>query len=283
MKEIIYYWSYLVFPFIILLILCKRLHKIARIIFILLSIIFIYSRFIEPQLITVKTTQINVWFESKIVLISDLHLWVYKSEKYLKRVVEKINNIPNVEYVFIAWDFTYNPKISELWRIFQPLENLNKPTYWVLWNHDVERPGPKLRWKLKTVLDKYWLHYLNNDTVELGNFTLLGFWSNWNNEDDVTLLDNYKESDNIIVLAHNPDTTSKYINNHADITLAWHTHGWQLRIPIIYKSVIPTKWNFDKWLTQEENTQLFITTWLGETAIPMRLFNPPVIEILELK
>lgn len=283
MKEIILYWSYLVFPFIAFLIFYKKLHKIARIIFILFSILFIYSRFIEPQLITVNTTEINVWFESKIVLIADTHLWVYKGKAFLKRVVEKINNIPDVDYVFIAWDLTWNPEIKDLWKIFKPLQNLNKPTYWVLWNHDVERPGPKLRWELKDILDSYWLHYLNNNVVELENFTLLWLGSNWNNEDDVSLLNNYKESDNILVLAHNPDTTSKYTNNNADLTLAWHTHGWQLRIPVIYKSVIPTKWDFDKWLTQEENTQLFITSWLWETAIPMRIFNPPVIEILELK
>lgn len=241
MHEFIYYWSYLVFPFVILLIVCKKLHKIARILFLLFSLLFIYSRFIEPQIITVKTTQINVWFESKIVLISDLHLWVYKAENYLSRVIEKINNIPDVDYVFIAWDFTYNPEISELWKIFEPLKYLEKPTYWVLWNHDVQRPGPKLRWELKEVLDNHWLHYLNNNTIKLNNFTLIWLGSNWNNEDNVSLLDNYTETDNIIVLAHNPDTTSKYTNNNADLSLAWHTHGWQLRIPVIYKSVIPTK------------------------------------------
>jgi predicted MPP superfamily phosphohydrolase len=283
MKELIYYWSYLVFPFMMFLISYKKLPLFWRIFFILLSLLFIYSRFIETQLITINNTQINVWFESKIALISDTHLWIYKDEVFLKRVIDKINNIPDLDYVFIAWDFTWNPKNDELLELFEPLSQLSIPTYWVLWNHDVEKPGPKIREELIEVLDWYWLYYLNNNAVELNNFTLLWLGSNWNNEDDITLLNDYKETDNIIVLTHNPDTISKYTNYIADLTLAWHTHWWQIRIPIIYKDVIPTKWDFDKWLTQEKYTQLFISSWLWETAIPMRLFNPPVIDILVLK
>jgi predicted MPP superfamily phosphohydrolase len=66
---------------------------------------------------------------------------------------------------------------------------------------------------------------LNNDIVEFDNFTLLGLGSNWNREDDTSLLQHYSQDENIIVLTHNPDTTLKYDNNNADLTLAGHTHG----------------------------------------------------------
>ena len=281
MVELIYYWSYLVFPFLFFLLTYKKITKSFKIFFLFLSIIFIYSRFIEPQIITVNKTNINLWFNTKIALISDLHIWKYKKEDYLKRVVNKINNL-DIDYLFIAWDLTYYPEINEIRELFLPFKNLNKPTYWVLWNHDVEKPGPKIREELIKVLKEYWLISLNNKEIYLWKFKLIWLWSYLNNEDNTELLDKHTLKDNIIVLTHNPDTTSKYNNKNIDLTLCWHTHGWQIRIPYLYKKIIPTIWNFDKWLTIEENTQLFITSWLWETLLPIRLFNFPIIDVIEV-
>jgi hypothetical protein len=80
-----------------------------------------------------------------------------------------------------------------------------------------------------------------------------------------------------------PDTTLKYKNNLVDLTLCWHTHWGQIKIPYLYKKVIPTKWIFDEWLTMEKNTQLFVTSWLWIIGLPFRFLNPPVIDILEIK
>ena len=281
MHEIIFYGSFLVFPFILFFIFFKKINIFIRIFFILLSVLFIWMRFIEPQIIIVKNEKIEVGFESKIILISDLHLGKYKTEKFLSKAVEKINNL-EADYVFIAGDFTYQPELKDLEKLFAPIWEINKPVYWVLWNHDVEKPGPKLRDELKTVLDNLWTNYLNNTTVNLGTFTLVGLGSNWNSEDDTSLLQEFAASDNIIVLAHNPDTTLKYSNNVADLTLVGHTHGWQLRIPGLYKSVIPTTGTFDKWFSQEASTKLYVSSWIWETAIPMRFLNFPEIVVLEL-
>ncbi len=105
----------------------------------------------------------------------------------------------------------------------------------------------------------------------------------WGQEDNVKLLDTFSEKDNVVVLTHDPDTTLDYTNNNADLTLVGHTHCGQMRIPWLYKYAIPTKGPFDKGLTQEKYTQLYITCGVGETALPLRLFNPPVIDILNLQ
>lgn len=281
MHEIIFYGSFAVIPFLLFFIFFKKIHIWLRILFIFLNLLFIWMRFVEPQIIIIKNEKIDLGFESKIILISDLHLGKYKTEKFLSKAVEKINNI-QADYVFIAGDFTYQPELIDLEKLFAPIWKINKPVYWVLWNHDVEKPGPKLRDELKTVLDNLWANYLNNTTVKLGNFTLVELGSNWNREDDTSLLEEFTPSDNIVVLAYNPDTTLKYSNNIPDLTLAGHTHGGQLRIPGLYKSVIPTTWNFDKWFSQEEFTKLYVSSGIWETAIPMRFLNFPEIVVLEL-
>lgn len=282
MHEIILYGSYIVFPIIFTCFYTNKIPKLLRIIVIFLCILFIWVRFIEPQNISIQKTQIDLWFETKIALISDLHIWIYKDEKFVEKIVNKVNTL-DVDTVLIAWDLTYYPKIEDLPKLFAPLWEINKPVYWVLWNHDVEKPGPALREELIKVLSDLGLHYLNNEEVQFEDYNLLGLWSNWNQEDQVNLLEKYSESDNVIVLAHNPDTTLNYTNKNADLTVVGHTHGWQIRIPFLYKKVIPTHGDFDKWLTQEENTLLFTTSGIWETGLPMRFLNFPVIDILEIQ
>lgn len=283
LAETIYWGSFLVFPFLVLLYYKRyKIHRAIMIILLLLSISFIWSRFIETQIITVKETNIEAGFSANIALIADSHLGVYKSKKFLERVVEKINQ-QNIDYVFIAGDFTYEPNPNELDQLFSALKNINKPVYVVLGNHDVQRPGQPIREDLVKVLKNNNLIILNNDIAVLNDFVLVGLGDAWIEEDNVSILENINTDKSVVVLTHNPDTTSKYTNTNADITLTGHTHCGQIRIPFLYKYAIPTEGNFDKGLTNEPLTKLFITCGLGEIGLPMRLFNPPVIDILKFE
>lgn len=283
LKQVICYASFLVFPVLFLAgyMWAKSKKRIWLVLWIL-SFVFLWMRFIEPNNIKGTETTIDVWFDADIALISDLHLGVYKKSHYLSELV-KIINKQDVDMVMIAGDFTYEPQNDDLSKLFAPLADIKYPVYAVLGNHDVEKPGPPIREELEQILEKYNVNLLNNDIVSLNGFTLVWLGSKWNDEDDVSLLEELSLWDNIIVLMHNPDTTLKYVNNNADITLAGHTHGGQIRIPWLYKHVIPTTGDFDRGLTEEEFGKLFVTAGVGETALPMRLFNPPVVEVLRLR
>jgi predicted MPP superfamily phosphohydrolase len=279
--EIIYFGSFLVFPFLILIFYKRR--KISSLIFfliIVLSLLFIWSRFIETQIIITNETEIKTNFNTSIALIADTHLGVYKSESFLQDVVREINNL-TVDYVFIAGDFTFEPKTENLEKLFSALSDIEKPIYAVLGNHDVEKPGPKIRQELVEVLKSNNVKIINNEIIQLQNFTLVGLGDAWIEEDNVKTLDTLTLEDRVVVLTHNPDTISKYTNKIPDFTLTGHTHCGQIRIPILYKYVIPTIGDFDKGLSNEENTKLFITCGLGEVGLPMRLFNPPVIDVIK--
>jgi predicted MPP superfamily phosphohydrolase len=293
-KLFIFYSSFLVFPFLIFLFYkiknwknFKKYQKIFFSIFFLLSLVFIDARFIEPNYLLVKKTEINIWLEEeiKIALISDIHLWIYKKWKFAKKIVKKLNSLENIDYILIAWDLTYleeNKENYDLEKLFWAFKNIKKPVYWVLWNHDVELPWPKIREKLVKEFNKYNFKFLNNKIIELEEFNLIWLWSNWSWEDKIEIISKIKNSKKNIVLTHNPDTTIKYKNNLADLTLCWHTHWWQIKIPYLYKLFLPVRWIFDEWLTQEKNTQLFITSGLWIIGLPFRFFNPPVIDILEI-
>lgn len=280
--SIIYWWSYGVFPFLLWVYLLRRkVHVIVSLISLLLSIVFISSRFIEPQLILTKIHKVDVWFESRIALIADTHIWAYKWKYFLERVVKKLNSM-NVDMVLIAGDLTYEPDVYKLESLFSSLWEIEHRAFWVLWNHDVEKPGPPLREELIEALDYPNLVFLNNNIVRYNWIYIVWLWSHWNREDDTSLLESLSPQNDVITLMHNPDSVETFPDWISDIALAGHTHGWQVRLPFLYKKVIPTRWDFDRWLGTHNENKLFITSWLGEVWLPLRFLNPPVIDILEL-
>lgn len=296
MHSLIFYFSYLSFPFLLFLIyilvkkrksLKSKFKLLTTIFLILITLSFIYARFIERNLITTKTTDIEVGFNAKIVVISDIHLGVYKDDKFLEKVVEKINEIENVDAVLIPGDFTYYPpeNLQNLEELFYPLKDLKVPTYGILGNHDDERPGPPIQEELKKALENNNVIFLENtsDILKNKNIKILGLGDNFAEKDDVTQINNFSKSDNLIVMTHNPDTTLNYTNSIPDLTITGHTHGGQIRLPYFYKKAIPCDGDFDRNLTETNHGKLFISTGIGEVGLPMRLGVPPVIDVLELK
>ena len=68
--------------------------------------------------------------------------------------------------------------------------------------------------------------------------------------------------------------------------LAGHTHGGQVRIPWLYRRVLPVEHGFDQGEQTYEGPQgrirVYTTGGVGESGLPLRLFNPPTIDLLEL-
>lgn len=249
-----------------------------------LSLLFIYARFIEPQLLFVNHTKIETGFKAKYALIADIHLGIYNDESILERTVAKINS-EDVDAVLIAGDFTYEPQFDDMKILFASLSKINVPMYAVLGNHDCERPGPVIRDALEEVLTNLGVHVITNKAVELKGVTIVGLGSLWAKDNDMRLLDTYTKEDNLVVLTHNPDTTLDYMpNHHPDLTLAGHTHGGQVRIPYLYHKVIPVRGDvlWDQGLYTYKDAKVFVTSGIGEIGLPLRFLIPPVIDILEL-
>ncbi len=127
---------------------------------------------------------------------------------------------------------------------------------------------------------------MHNDVVAFDDFLLVGLGPHLSGEDDVSLLHNFHVANNIVVLTHNPDTTTRYTNRNADLTIAGHTHCGQIRLPRIHDRlrpyIYPVEGDFDCGLSRERYTQLFITPGLGEVLLPARFRNPPMISVLHL-
>ncbi|HKA42584.1 MAG TPA: metallophosphoesterase [Burkholderiales bacterium] len=283
LKQAIYYGSYLVFPFAAYFVI--RLSRGARhrwiaIVALCCALLFGWARFVEPQIITVRQHHARIGFPAKLALIADLHMGVYKRAPFLERLVDKLNAL-DVDFVLIAGDFIEEPE-GPLPELFAPFRKLRHKAYAVRGNHDSGAPGPPVEKELRAALTDVGVTLIENDAVRLGNFVLVGLGDRWANNDRVDTLKAFRASDNVIVLTHNPDTALLLPPGIADLTLAGHTHGGQIRIPWLYRAALPTDGPFDRGWYELPTTRLFVTTGVGENALPMRFLVPPVIDVLVL-
>ncbi len=292
--ELIYYLSYISFPFLIYLLyilIKKREYKklstnsFALYLFIFGTVLFIYSRFIEPNMIYINKIEIDVGFKGKLVVISDTHLGIYKGRGFLDRVVNKINEIEDVDATIIAGDLTYHADDEQLEYLFEPLKKIKSPVFVVFGNHDYLGPNPPNLKKLREAVSKNSAIFLENsvDFLKTKNIKIVGLGDKWSRNDDISVLEQFSNSDNIVVVTHNPDTTIKYSNKIADLTISGHTHGGQIRIPFIYEKFIPSEFKFNKGFYNTKNGKLFVSSGVGEIGLPMRFLVPPTIDVLILK
>ena len=85
-----------------------------------------------------------------------------------------------------------------------------------------------------------------------------------------------------VALAHSPDTF-KFATGDPSLMLSGHTHGGQVRLPIIGPLLLPLNHTrYDRGWFGGGARQLFVTTGLGTSLPPVRLLCVPEVAVLEL-
>lgn len=284
-----FYISFLVFPFLGLMIwlLWKKKWLPLAVIGTVLSLLFIYSRFVEPYWLVVHHVKLET-SESpgiKVAIVSDIHLGLHKREDFLHRIVETINQ-EKPDIVLIPGDFTYYLTPHELTLAFAELQDIEAPVYAVTGNHDAKKPGEFTSAEVRAALEPYDVIPIDNKIEKLNingkEITLVGLSDLWEGKANYSLVDQINEEDFSIILTHNPDTAYELPNHKADVLIAGHTHGGQIRIPFLYHRMMPTDYPFDRGWYMVEGMPVFVTSGAGEVGLPMRLGVPPEVVIMEM-
>ncbi|MCB9809737.1 metallophosphoesterase family protein [Candidatus Peribacteria bacterium] len=250
-----------------------------------------YMRFIEPQIITVAEHPLSLpgFTPSRpvrLALLSDLHLGAYKSPAFLRRVVETLQQ-QAVDAVLIAGDFTHAITEEQLPEYFAPLQALTMPVYAVLGNHDLPSSSGFTGVEVAQALRSVGVQVIDEQARELSlggeNLTLIGLGDESYYPVNTALATSTPPEESVIALSHSPDIAYQLPQGHTlDLLLSGHTHGGQVRIPPFYHWMIPSAYGFDHGSYTIDGLPLFITTGLGEMALPIRLGVPPVIDLFTL-
>ena len=233
----------------------------------------------------------------KILQLSDLHGKSFgKNQKHLinKVKIAKPNLIVFTGDLIDA--INYNDKNSLL--LMEKLVQI-APVYYVTGNHE---------WKsgkynsLETELKKIGVHVMRNSYKEILNgkdkIFLLGIDDPANKdrlyseqlitEKRISKLNKKinSESDFKILLSHRPELLSLYSKYNINLAFTGHAHGGQFRIPFVGGLIAPNQGLFPKYTSgkyTKNNTTMIVNRGLGNSIIPIRIFNQPEIVILTFK
>ena len=262
----------------------KKGNKLTKMIIIAVLIIialFIYIRFIATHGFIVKEyglysdTLPKSFNGLKVIHLTDIHYGKMGKEK-LESIVEDVNkNKPDIiVYTGDLYDeFTILTDTSkeEIIEVLNKLEaRLGK--YAVSGNHDYSNEG------YKDLITDAGFTYLDSECISLFDnsnepISICGYPSYIKDTPnyDIDLPDNYK-----ILLIHEPDAIDSIIDKNFDLVLAGHSHGGQIRLPIIgaLRKVDGSKKYYDAYY-DVNGTPLYISYGLGETWLKIRCLDKP--------
>ena len=267
----------------------KNFFTIFKILLLLGVLVFMYARFIGTRFINIKeyavydTNLPDSLNGLKIIHLSDIHYGTIINKKNLTNLVNKINLL-NPDIVIFTGDLydesiVLNEKTTK--EIIDCLKNIKSKLgkFAVTGNHDYSNNS------FSDIMNQSDFTYLQNTSklvYDENNTALeiIGFDDAWkgNPNYNLTLSDNYK-----IVLVHEPDEIDNILPLNVNLVFAGHSHGGQIRLPIIGALYTPNgakKYKNDYY--EFDNTKMYISYGIGTSILKIRLFNQPSINFYRL-
>ena len=88
----------------------------------------------------------------------------------------------------------------------------------------------------------------------------------------------------VLLLSHHPDVFPE-VPARVSLTVAGHTHGGQVRLPVVGRPVVPSRYGerYAAGHVVEGGRHLFVGTGVGTSILPVRFRVPPEVVVLVLR
>ena len=229
-----------------------------------------------------------------IALLSDFHFDPYFSVHPIEASIGIVNGL-NPDLIVLTGDFVSIPQFKggeeKAAATAEPCADLLRQMHarhglWaVMGNHDYYT-NP---WRITNILQEHGIKVLVNRSVPIeqdgARFWLAGVNDVVSGTADLdTTLDIVPENEATILLAHEPDYADEVARYHVDLQLSGHSHGGQVRLPLVPPLFLPKLGKKYVWgLYRIGPLTLYTNAGIGTVVLPIRFNCPPEITLLTLR
>lgn len=248
---------------------------------IILILVFIAYLYYESSIFTKNEIIIETEVKQnyRFLQISDFHS---NKNINIQKLTQDISQL-NIDIIVLTGDIISrsDTHFNTSLKLIDALNLLNTPIYYVYGNHELENEN----------IDAFTMELIERKVVVLDNeisqineeITLVGINPNSTKDTVENLLVN---SGLNIILSHIPTRITNIHPKTPTIAISGHTHGGQVRLPIVGQIITPEQPLFgglDKGITIiNENLTLYIDSGMGNSALPLRTFNRVQYSILNI-
>lgn len=229
-----------------------------------------------------------------IAHLSDFHYDPYCSVHPLRASIGMVNDL-RPDLIVLTGDFVSEPFVranrkkaaSASEPCAELLRQMHAPhgSWAVLGNHDVMTDANRII----TSLQKQGIHVLVNQSVAVerdgARFWLGGIDDAMERTPDLDgTLHKIPSDEPIVLLAHEPDFADHAARYPVDLQLSGHSHGGQIRFPLLPPLFLPPLARKYVWgLYEIGGLTLYTNPGLGTVNIPVRMNCPPEITLLTIR
>jgi uncharacterized protein len=247
--------------------------------------IYFETNFPKIALVNIKTDKFKAKGKIKILQITDYHNFKYNS-----RVLRHVRRV-KPDIVVITGDLIdkVTKEYSNVYSFVKELTHINPKVYYVPGNHEFE--SGNMDRLLEGIAKQNVRVLINSNDVDAFQDELInicGIDYSFSERGDLNkALYGIDNSLYTILLCHKPDIVKNYSNIPCDLILCGHTHGGQIRLPLLGAAIAPDQGllpKYNKGLYKvSSDTILYIDSGVGTTRLPIRFMNRSQISLIEIE
>jgi len=238
--------------------------------------------------VNIDTEKIKKGKEIVLLQISDFH--GSSSVELVNKMVRKADKI-KPDAVFITGDLVdeATEDFDNVYTLIKQLYSICPDIFFVSGNHEWNNDKRKeLLGKLKELDVKISNNKGFNFSIRVTDINICGVDDSYRDQDNIEKA--MKGADNknyTILISHSPKIRDRLRGHSPDLIISGHTHGGQVRLPIIGAMISPVEGLFpkyDKGIYKLKNGSiLYIDSGVGTSKLPVRFLNRSQMSLIRIR